>query len=59
MDFSAPHVDFVLICYAVSAVLLLGMTTMIVMRSRHADSQLMKLEAERAKRRAAKAALKQ
>jgi len=58
MDFSAPHVDFVLICYAVSAVLLLGMTAMVVMRSRSADRQLIKLEAERAKRRAAKVAVK-
>ncbi len=56
MDFSAPHVDFVIICYVVSAVLLLAMSTMIVMRSRRADRQLAKLETERAKWRAAKTA---
>ena len=58
MDFSAPHVDFVIICYVVSAVLLLAMSTMVVMRSRRADRQLIKLEAERAERRAAKMAAK-
>ncbi len=55
MDFSARHVDFVIICYAVSAVMLLGMTVMVVLRSRNADRLLSKLEAERAKRRAARA----
>ncbi len=54
MDFSARHVDFVIICYAVSAVMLLGMTAMVVLRSRNADRLLVKLEAERAKHRAAR-----
>lgn len=53
MDFSAPHIDFVIICYAVSAVMLLGMAAMIVLSSRKADRQLVKLEAARAERKAA------
>jgi len=59
MDFSAPHVDFVIICYVVSTVMLMGMMAMIVLGSKRADRQLAKLDDERAKFKAAKATAKQ
>lgn len=49
MDFSARNIEFVLACYAISAVLLLVMTATIVLRSKKHDRQLAQLEQARAR----------
>ncbi len=49
MDLSAKHMEFVLACYAISAVLLLVMTVTIVLRSKKHDKQLAQLEQARAR----------
>lgn len=48
MDFSAKHLEFVLACYGISAVLLLLMTVTIVLRSKKHDRHLARLEKARA-----------
>jgi len=50
MDFSAKHMEFVLICYGISAFMLLAMTITIVMRSKQRDRQLAVLEKARGKK---------
>lgn len=47
MDFSAKHMEFVLACYGISAVLLVLMTATIVLRSKKHDRHLAKLELAR------------
>jgi heme exporter protein CcmD len=49
MDFSAPHVNFVLACYGISAFMLAVMTIAIMVRARSGDKQLARLEALRGK----------
>lgn len=49
MDFSAKHMEFVLACYGISAVLLLLMTATIVLRSKKHDRHLAKLNLVRKK----------
>ncbi len=49
MDLSAKHMEFVLACYGISAVLLLVMTLTIVIRSKQHDRQLARLEQARGK----------
>ncbi|HFC04790.1 MAG TPA: heme exporter protein CcmD [Rhizobiales bacterium] len=49
MDFSAKHIEFVLACYAISAVLLALMTITIVWRSKKHDRELARLEQARGK----------
>lgn len=44
MDFSAKHIDFVLACYAISAVVLLAMTLIVMYNARKNDRQLARLE---------------
>lgn len=44
MDLSAKHMEFVVACYVISAVFLLVMTLVIVLRARKHDNQLAKLE---------------
>jgi len=51
MDFSAKHMEFVLICYGVSAFMLLAMTITIVIRSKQRDRQLAVLEKARGKKK--------
>jgi len=50
MDFSAKHIEFVLICYGISAFMLLAMTVTIVLRSKQRDRQLAILEKARGKK---------
>lgn len=55
MDFSAKHMEFVLACYAISAVLLVIMTATIVLRSKKHDRHLARLELARKKTKEQKA----
>jgi len=49
MDFSAKHIEFVLACYAITAVMLVLMTATIVWRSKKYDRDLARLEQARIK----------
>lgn len=49
MDFSAKHMEFVLACYGISALLLVLMTATIVLRAKKHDRHLAKLELARSK----------
>jgi len=44
MDFTAKHIGFVLVCYGISAVLLLAITLIITLRARGHDRKLASLE---------------
>lgn len=45
MDLAAPHIGFVLVAYAISAVVLAGLTLMIIVDVRKQRSTLARLEA--------------
>ncbi|VAV86436.1 hypothetical protein MNBD_ALPHA08-2129 [hydrothermal vent metagenome] len=49
MDFSARNIEFVLACYAITAVLLVVMTATIVLRAKKHDRELARLEQARIK----------
>lgn len=51
LDLANKHVDFVVACYGISAVLLLVMTVVIVYTARSKDRQLTALENRRRKRK--------
>jgi heme exporter protein CcmD len=47
MDFSAPHVGFVIAAYALSAALLVGLTLVVIFRDRALRREAAKLERQR------------
>ena len=51
MSFTAPHIGFVLASYGLSALVLVGLTLMIVWQARSTASRLKDLEGRAAKRR--------
>lgn len=52
MDLSAPHVGYVIVCYAVSGLALGGLLLAIVLRARGIRRRLEALESDGAPRRA-------
>lgn len=56
MDLAAPHVAYVIVCYAVSGLALGGLWAAIAMRARSIRRQLEALETEGAPRRVRSAA---
>jgi heme exporter protein D len=51
MDFSNPHISFVVASYAITAVVLAGLIGWVIARGRSLDRRLARLEAEGAPRR--------
>jgi len=51
MDFAAPHVSYVVACYAVSGLALGGLLAAILMRARSVRRQLETLESQGSPRR--------
>jgi len=51
MEFSNPHVGFVIASYAITAVVLTGLIGWVIGRGRSIDRRLARLEAEGAPRR--------
>lgn len=51
MDLAAPHVSYVLVCYAVSGLALAGLLAAILMRARNVRRQLETLESQGSPRR--------
>lgn len=49
MDFTAPHIGFVIAAYALSAVLLAGLTLSILLRDRRLRKEAAQLERHRGK----------
>ena len=51
MSFTAPHIGFVLASYGLSALVLVGLTILIVWQARATTNRLKELEGRAAKRR--------
>jgi heme exporter protein D len=51
VDFSNPHVGFVVASYAITAIVLAGLVGWVIGRGRNLDRRLARLEAEGAPRR--------